>query len=110
MKRGFRLLIIFLLALAAVPFLPLYIEWTLMRSWRVDRLGDEITWGWRICTLADYWSNYTHQTREQDPAFWLKVNVVLAVLYALLIAIIVDGLVAWRKRRKLRVRTPPACS
>ena len=35
----------FVLALVVVPFLPLYLERTLMRSWRVDRAGDQIDWG-----------------------------------------------------------------
>jgi hypothetical protein len=44
MKRMARLVISFALALIAVPFLPLYIERTMLRSWRVDRLGDQIDW------------------------------------------------------------------
>lgn len=102
MKRLVRILIAFVIALAAVPFLPLYIERTLTRSWRVDRLGDEITWGWKLRSLWSYWSDYGYMTREQDPAFWLKVDVGLALLYALLLALAFDQLFAWRRRRALR--------
>ena len=102
MKRPVRILITFLIALAVVPFLPLYVERTFMRSWRIDRLGDEITWGWRLCSLFGYWSNYNHLTREQAPGFWLKLNVGLAFLYALLLALAWDQVLAWRRRRNLR--------
>ncbi len=111
MKRSIRILIAFLIALAVVPFLPLYIERTFMRSWRVDRLADEITWGWKLCSLVGYWSDYSHLTREQAPAFWLKINVGLAFLYALLLALALDQFRAWRRRRMLGARAPsPALS
>lgn len=102
MKRLVRILIAFVIALAVVPFLPLYIERTFMRSWRVDRVGDEITWGWKLCSLWDYWSRIQYMTREQDPAFWLKIDVGLAFLYALLLALALDQLFARRRRRALR--------
>lgn len=104
MRRAPRFFIVLAAALAAVPFLPLYIERTMLRSWRVDRVGDVIEWGWKICTLKSYWSNYDHFSREQNPALWLSVNIVLAISYALVIALIDDRALARRKRREVRIR------
>ena len=101
MKRTLRFAIVLVAALAAVPFLPLYIERTMLRSWRVDRVGDTIEWGWKICTLQSYWSNYSHFYREQNPAWWLGVNLALAFVYALVIALIVDWVIARRNRRQV---------
>jgi hypothetical protein len=89
----------FIVALLLVPFLPLYVKRTMLRSWRVDHLGDVIEWGWKLRTLNDYWSNYNYYRPEQKPALWLGVNLVLALIYALMIAFGVDWVMAWRKRR-----------
>src|SRR5215210_129095 len=99
MKRTLRFAVVLAAALAVVPFLPLYIERTMLRSWRVDRVGDVIEWGWKICTLKSYWSNYRYFSREQNPGLWLGVNLALAFTYALVIALIVDRALARRKRR-----------
>ena len=98
MKRAARLMATFVLALVLVPFLPLYLERTLMRSWRVDRAGDQIDWGWKLTSLTNYWSNYNYMAREQRPALWLALNVALAGLYALIFAAVIDQALAWRGR------------
>lgn len=105
MKRVARLLISFALALVVVPFLPLYVERTMLRSWRVDRVGDQIDWGWKLTSLNDYWSNYHYMAREQLPALWLTLDIALTVLYALIFAIAVDGIFAWRTKRRIE-RSP----
>jgi hypothetical protein len=97
MKRLARLTISFALALVVAPFLPLYLERTLLRSWRVDRVGDQIDWGWKITSLTNYWSNYHYMAREQRPALWLTLDIALAVLYALIFALVIDLALAWRK-------------
>jgi len=102
MRRVARLVISFALALVVVPFLPLYIERTLLRSWRVDRVGDQIDWGWRLTSLNDYWSNYHYMTREQRPAAWLSLDIALALLYALMFALAVDRVFAWMKKRRTK--------
>jgi ABC-type glycerol-3-phosphate transport system permease component len=100
MKRLLRFVLLFAAALALVPFLPLYIERTMLRSFRTGSLGDSIEWGWKICSLSEYWSNYRHISREQDPAYWLSVNLALAVVYAVVIALCVDLIFRlWRRRR-----------
>ena len=96
MKRPLRFALVLAVALALVPFLPLYIERTLLRSWRVDHAGDLIEWGWKICSLREYWQNYQYISREQSPAFWLAVNLALAFIYALLITLVVDRLIKIR--------------
>jgi hypothetical protein len=103
MKRPLRFVLLFVPALALVTFLPLYIQRTMLRSWRTDRVGDVIEWGWKICSLKDYWSDYRYIRPEQSPAFWLTVNLGLAVIYAALIALVIDLLFArWRRRRRRR--------
>jgi hypothetical protein len=100
MKRMVRLIVLFVLALPFVPFLPLYIERTLLRSWRVDRAGDQIDWGWKLTSLVDYWSDYNYMQREQRPSLWLQIDIALAIVYALLFAIALDQVFAWRQKRK----------
>jgi hypothetical protein len=97
LKRPLRFSIVFAAALAVVPFLPLYMERTMLRSMVVGHAGDVIEWGWKIRTLADYWSDYRYFNREQNPAMWLGVNIALALIYALVIALIVDRVLALRK-------------
>jgi hypothetical protein len=104
MKRALRFSLVLAAALAVVPFLPLYIERTMKRSWRVDHLPDLIEWGWKVCTLHTYWSDYRYFKREQNPALWLGVNLALALTYALVIALIVDRVLARRKRREAGIR------
>lgn len=102
MKRFVRLIVLFALALPFVSFLPLYLERTMLRSFRVGSAGDRIDWGWKLTSLVDYWSNYNHMTREQTPWLWLQIDIALAILYALLFAVAVDQVFAWRQRRKSR--------
>lgn len=101
MKRPVQFALVFAAALLLVPFLPLYIERTMLRSWRMDRAGDVVEWGWRLSTLSTYWSNYKYYRPEQKPALWLMVNLALALIYGLLIAFCVDRALRWRKRRSM---------
>lgn len=76
----------------------------MLRSWQVERAGDVIEWGWKVCTLESYWSNYRYFRPEQNPAWWLGVNLVLAFIYALLIALIVDRVLMRLMVRQGRLR------
>lgn len=100
MKRLLRFVIVLVVALGIVPFLPLFIERTMLRSWLMNPPGTLIEWGWKVCSLREYWSNYSYLTREQRPALWLTVNIALAFGYSLLIAVGVDRLLSRRKRTK----------
>src|SRR6266550_122623 len=97
MRRSLRFIIMLAVALAFVPFLTLYLERTMMRSWQVDHAGDVIEWGWKVCTLNTFWSDYNYLRREQNPALWLTVNLALAFIYALVITLGIDQFLARRK-------------
>jgi hypothetical protein len=96
MRRPLRFSLVFALALVLVPFLPLYIERTMIRSWVIGRSGDLIEWGWEICSLRSYWSGYSYYRPEQRPALWLGVNLLLAAVYASTIAFGVDRVMSRR--------------
>lgn len=66
----------------------------MLRSWRVDRVVDVIECGWKLCTLKSYWSNYRYLRPEQNPGLWLGVNILLALAYALLVALMFDRVMA----------------
>jgi hypothetical protein len=103
MKRLTRFAVLLVAALAVIQFLPLYVERTMMRSWRVDHAGDVIEWGWKLCTLRDYWSDYRYMSPEQRPALWLAVNIALAFAYAPAAAFTAERILARLKRRGGRV-------
>jgi hypothetical protein len=104
MRRLPGILILLAVAMALVPSLPLYIERTMTRSWLVNGGGESIEWGWRLCTLKSYWSNYVYFRHEQHRSLWLAVNLALAFTYALLIALSIDQIILRLKRRKMRVK------
>lgn len=108
MKRLFRFAILLIAALALVPLLPFYLERTMMRSWRIDQLGDVIEWGWRLRTLTGFWSDYRYFSREQQPALWLSINLAIAFIYALVIALIVDRFLVRRRQRAARLILQPS--
>ena len=99
MRRRLLLVAVSAAALAVVPFLPAYVERTMVRSWRVDSVGDTVEWGWRLRTLRGFWADYNYFRPEQRPALWLSVNLALALVYALVIALAADRLVARLGRR-----------
>ena len=91
---------VFAVGLAFVSFLPLYIERTMTHVMFAHGGGGAIEWGWKICTLRGFWLNCHYLRREQNPAFWLSVNVALAITYALLLAFCVEIFLARRARRR----------
>jgi hypothetical protein len=91
-RRPFRFVVLLAAVLAVVPFLPLYVERTFVRSWHVGGAGETVEWGWAWRTLAGFWSDYAYFRSEQRPALWLCLNVALAVVYAVLIALAFDRL------------------
>lgn len=99
MKRALRFALLFLLGLIVVPFLPLYVERTMLRSFGPTLRGDLITWGWKVCTLSTFWSDYQYLSREESPKFWLAVNLGLGVLYASVLVLGVDFFLTRRKRK-----------
>jgi len=106
-KRSLRYVLVFVAALALAPFLPLYVERTMLRSWLVNPPGTRVDWGWKLTTLTGYWSNYTYLDSEQLPALWLTVNLALAFFYALIIAVVINRLLRVVSGQ-FRKRTRPA--
>src|ERR1041384_1085158 len=101
MKRSLRFLVLLIVSLVLAAFIPLCVERTLTRSWRVDQNGDTIEWGWRLCSLNEYWSKYRYLSREQSPSLWLAVNIALVCVYAVAITIVVE----WFLTRRSRMRS-----
>jgi len=99
MKRPLRFASVLAVALGFVPFLPLYIERTMLRSWLMNPPGTLIEWGWKICTLKSFWEDYSYLRPEQRPALWLTVNLALAIIYAVVLALIIDQFLEDLKRR-----------
>jgi hypothetical protein len=89
MNKLIRFIFVLIVALALVPFLPLYIERTMLRSWQVGQSPDIINWGWKLSTLTSYWLDYNYLAPEQQPALWLGVNLALGFIYAFVIALVV---------------------
>jgi hypothetical protein len=86
MKRRVPLPVIFAIALAIAALLPLYIERTMTEVMFADGSGGRIDWAWKRCTLRDYFADYRYMRREQKPAMWFAVDVVLMFAYASVIA------------------------
>lgn len=97
MRRLRRFAVVFTLALAFVPFLPLYVERTMTHVMFAHGGGGAIEWGWKLCTLKTFLSNYRYFRHHPHPALWVTLNVGMALTYAFVIALIVD-LVLCRKR------------
>ena len=99
MKRPLRFAIVFAVGLAFVSFLPLYIERTMTHVMFANGGGGAIEWGWKICTLRNFWLDYHYQRPEQNPALWLTVNIALAFAYALAVPFCVEIFLARKARR-----------
>lgn len=74
--------VLFAIALTIVSLLPFYVERTMTHVMFAEGSGGAIWWGWKRCSLREYWADYRYMNREQTPALWLGVNVALAVSYA----------------------------
>jgi hypothetical protein len=102
MKCSVRFAIVFVAALSVVSFLPLYVERTMMHVMFANGGGGKIEWGWKICSLKRYWADYQYIRREQQPALWLTVNAVLALLYATAIALTINRILGHKPLRLKR--------
>jgi hypothetical protein len=102
MKPRFRCAIVFALALALVPFLPLYWERTMTHVMFAHGGGGAIEWGWKRCALSRFWSDYHYLRPEQNPALWLTVNIALAFAYAFAIALVFHLVFPQRTERRLQ--------
>ncbi len=97
MKRKIRFAVLFSAALCLALFLPLFIAPQMTRSQTTG--GDVIDWGLKFTSLINYWSERNYFRPEENFFVWLAVNCLLALIYALLVALGIDRLAAYAKRR-----------
>jgi hypothetical protein len=97
MKSPLRFAIVLVVALAFVPFLPLYVEQTTTELMFADGSGGAIEWGWKLCTLRTFFSDYRYFRHHPHPGLWITMNVALGLLYALAIALVLTRILR-RKR------------
>ena len=97
MKRRLPFAVLFMISFCIVAMLPLYVEQTMTEVLYADGSGGAIEWGWKRCTLREFWEDYRYIRREQKPAWWLGVNVALSATYALALALPVN--IALRRSR-----------
>ena len=81
MKWRLPLAVIFAIALAVAALLPVYVERTMTHVMFADGSGGAIEWGWKRCTLREFFADYHYMRREQQPACWLGANLALLFLY-----------------------------
>lgn len=86
MKRFITFAALFIIAFPLVSFLPLFVERTMTRSQTSGGSGDTIDWSWKIRTFYDLSSNLKFSRPEENFAFYLAVNIVLALLYSFVFA------------------------
>lgn len=98
MRRGVRLGLVFGVALAGLPFLPLYIERTMVRAQHTGLVDDVITMGYAVRTLYGFWDDFGYMRREQHAPLFLALNVGLLLVYAGLVAFGVDRFFFRRRR------------
>ncbi|HMS39916.1 MAG TPA: hypothetical protein PKE69_06810 [Pyrinomonadaceae bacterium] len=99
-KRILQFIVIFFAALPIVSFLPLFFERTMIRSQVMGNGGDVIRYDWKIRTFYGFLSNYEYFRPEEYFSFLLAVNLILACVYAFIVAFIIFSLFTIIKRRK----------
>ena len=80
----------FAMSLVLVALLPLYVEQTMTRVMFVDGRGETIEWGWKLCTLRTFFSDYRYFGRHQHPELWIALNISLAFCYAWIVALVAN--------------------
>ena len=75
---------------AVCPFVPLYVAREMTRAFMTGGGGDRITYGWSLRTLGGFVQDMQSMRPEQFPQYMLAVNLGLAVVYAALLAWLVD--------------------
>lgn len=84
--------VVFAISLAFVVLLPLYVERTMTRVMYVGGRGDAIEWGWKLCTLRTFFSDYRYFRHHPHPELWIALNVALAFTYALVLTLLLNRL------------------
>jgi hypothetical protein len=92
MKRLLPFPVVFVLALTFVSLLPLYIERTMTHIMFADGSGGTVKWGWKVCTLRTFFSDYRYFRHNPHPELWIAMNILLALIYALIIGFLLSRL------------------
>jgi hypothetical protein len=100
MSRPVHFAVLFAISLVFVALLPLYLEQTMTRAMFVDGRSETIGWGWKLCTLRTFFSDYRYFRRYSHPELWIALNIALACSYASIVALVA--------RRALRPKTGPS--
>lgn len=100
MNRQVPFAALFAMSLVLVALLPLYVEQTMTRVMFVDGRGEAIDWGWKLCTLQTFFSDYRYFRRYPHPELWIALNIALACGYAWIVALVL--------RRALRSKAGPS--
>ena len=62
--------------------------------------GDAIEWGWKLCTLRTFFSDYRYFRHHPHPELWITMNIALALSYASMATLVAN--------RVLRPKTRPS--
>ena len=92
MKRQLPFAVVFAMSLIFVSLLPIYVERTMTHVMFADGSGGAIEWGWKLCPLRTFFSDYRYFGHHPHPALWIALNIALAFTYALVIAFLFDRL------------------
>jgi hypothetical protein len=93
-----RFAVVFAVALTVAALLPLYVEQTMTHVMFADGSGGAIEWGWKLCTLRTFFSDYRYFRHNPHPDLWIALNVALALGYASIATLIAN--VALRRRTR----------
>ena len=88
MNRQIPFAALFAMSLVLVALLPLYVEQTMTRVMFVDGRGEAIEWGWKLCTLQTFFSDYRYFRRYPRPELWIALNIALGCCYASIVALV----------------------
>ena len=88
MKRPIPFAALFVMSLVVVALFPLYLEQTMTRVMFVGGRGEAIEWGWKLCTLRTFFSDYRYFRHHPHPELWIALNIALACGYASIMAFI----------------------
>ena len=98
MKRPVPFAALCAVALVIVALLPLYVEQTMTRVMYVGGQGDAIEWGWKLCTLPAFFSDYRYFRRYPHPELWIALNISLACGYASIVAFMANRVLRFKAR------------
>ena len=82
--------VVFTTSLVLVALLPLYVEQTMTRVMFADGSGGAVEWGWKLCTLQTFFSDYRYFRHHPHPGLWIALNIALALSYASVAAFVAN--------------------